>query len=99
IETFCYSLVKTVGAYYVALGGLDRLVFTGGIGEKGAAIRSRVVQSLACLGLMLDEESNAAVMQQEALISSPQSSVQVWVVPTDESLIVAEETVKVLNQS
>ena len=96
IETFCYSLVKTIGAYYVALGGLDRLVFTGGIGEKGAAIRSRVVQSLACLGLMLDEKRNAAVMQQEALISSPLSSVQVWVVPTDESLIVAEETVKVL---
>jgi acetate kinase len=99
IETVCYSLVKTIGAYYVALGGLDRLVFTGGIGEKGAAIRSRIVQSLTCLGLMLDEERNAAVMQQEALISSPRSSFQVWVVPTDESLIVAEETVKVLNQS
>ena len=96
IETFCYSLVKTIGAYYVALGGLDRLVFTGGIGEKGAAIRSRVVQSLACLGLILDEERNAAVMQQEALISSPRSCLQVWVVPTDESLIVAEETVTVL---
>jgi acetate kinase len=97
IETFCYALVKTIGAYYVALGGLDRLVFTGGIGEKGAAIRSRVIQSLACLGLVLDEERNASALQQEALISSPLSSAQVWVLPTDESFVVAEETVKVLN--
>jgi acetate kinase len=97
IETFCYALVKTIGAYYVALGGLDRLVFTGGIGEKGVAIRSRVIQALACLGLVLDEERNASALQQEALISSPQSSAQVWVLPTDESLVVAEETVKVLN--
>ncbi len=96
IEAFCYALVKTIGSYYVALGGLDRLVFTGGIGEKGATIRSRVVQSLSCLGLSLDEERNATAIQQEILISSQQSSAQVWVVPTDENLIVAEETVKAL---
>lgn len=96
IDAFCYALVKTIGAYYVALGGLDRLVFTGGIGEKGAAIRSRVVKALACLGLALDEERNAATIAREACISLPQSSAQVWVVPTDESLIVAEETAKVL---
>lgn len=97
IETFCYNLVKTIGAYYIALGGLDRLVFTGGIGEKGAPIRSRVVQSLACLGIALDEERNAVVIQQEALISSQHSSAQVWVVPTDENQVVAEETVKVIR--
>jgi acetate kinase len=77
IEAFCYALVKTIGSYYVALGGLDRLVFTGGIGEKGATIRSRVVQSLSCLGLTLDEERNATAIQQEILISSQQSSAQV----------------------
>ena len=96
IEAFCYALVKTIGSYYVVLGGLDRLLFTGGIGEKGATIRSRVVQSLSCLGLTLDEERNATAIQQEILISSQQSSAQVWVVPTDENLIVAEETVKAL---
>ncbi len=96
IEAFCYALVKTIGSYYVVLGGLDRLLFTGGIGEKGATIRSRVVQSLSCLGLSLDEERNATAIQQEILISSQQSSAQVWVVPTDENLIVAEETVKAL---
>ena len=96
IETFCYHLVKTIGAYYVALGGVDRLVFTGGIGEKGAPIRSRVVQSLACLGMIMDEGRNAAVTRQEALISLEQSSTQIWVVPTDENQVVAEETVKVL---
>src|SRR6266700_6905645 len=60
IDTFCYSLVKTIGAYYVALQGLDRLVFTGGIGEKGASIRSRVLNSLTCLGIEMDEERNTA---------------------------------------
>jgi len=98
IDTFCYALVKTIGSYYVALNGLDRLVFTGGIGEKGAAIRSRVVQSLACLGIYLDEARNAAVVQQEACISSEDSSAQVWVIPTDEGQIVAEETARcILN--
>jgi acetate kinase len=94
IDAFCYALVKTIGSYNVALGGLDRLVFTGGIGEKGAAIRSRAVKALACLGIYLDEERNAVAIQQEACISSQHSSVQVWVVPTDESQVVAEETAK-----
>src|SRR5260370_21470771 len=82
IEPFCYALVKTIGAYYVALGGLNRLVFTGGIGEKGAAIRSRVIQALACLGLVLDEQRNASALHPEALISSPQSSPHVRSYPT-----------------
>ena len=98
IDTFCYSLVKTIGAYYVALGGLDRLVFTGGIGEKGASIRSRVLKSLTCLGIELDEELNAAAIQQEAYISSQESSAEVWVVPTDEGQVVAEETARVLME-
>ena len=98
IDAFCYSLIKTIGSYYVALGGLDRLVFTGGIGEKGAPIRSRVVKSLACLGIELDEERNAAAIQREACISSQKSGVQVWVVPTDEGQVVAEETVRVLME-
>ena len=94
IDAFCYALIKTIGSYYVALGGLDRLVLTGGIGEKGAAIRSRVVKSLACLNISLDEARNAATIAREARISSENSSVQVWVIPTDEGQIVAEETAK-----
>lgn len=98
IDTFCYALVKTIGSYYVALDGLDRLVFTGGIGEKGVAIRSRVIQSLSCLNIHLDETRNAAAIQQEACISSEDSSAQVWVIPTDEGQIVAEETARcILN--
>lgn len=82
------------GSYYVALNGLDRLVFTGGIGEKGTVIRSRVVQSLSCLNISLDEARNAEAIQQEACISSEGSSAQAWVIPTDEGQIVAEETVR-----
>ena len=94
IAAFCYALINTIGSYYVALGGLDRLIFTGGIGEKGAAIRSRVIQSLACLNIYLDEARNATTIAQEACISSENSSVQVWVIPTDEGQIVAEETAR-----
>jgi acetate kinase len=94
IDTFCYALVKTIGSYYIALGGLDRLVFTGGIGEKGAVIRSRVVGPLACLGIYLNEVRNAATSQQEACISLDNSSGQVWVIPADEGQIVAEETTR-----
>ena len=94
IDAFCYSLVKTIGSYFVALNGLDHLVFTGGIGEKGAAIRSRVIQSLSCLNIYLDEARNATAIQQEALISSDHSAAQVWVIPTDEGQIVAEETAR-----
>ena len=96
IDTYCYALVKTIGAYYVALGGLDRLVFTGGMGEKSSVIRSRVVKALNCLNIVLDEERNA-VTTGEGRISQPDSSAEVWVVPTDEGLIVAEETAKVLG--
>jgi acetate kinase len=95
IESYCYTLVKTIGAYYVVLGGLDRLVFTGGMGEKGVAIRARVVKALTGLGLELDEERNAAT-RQEARISTPGSRAEIWVVPTDEGQVVAEETAKVL---
>ena len=94
IDAFCYALVKTIGSYYVALSGLDRLVFTGGIGEKGAVIRSRVVGALGCLGMYLDEARNAEAVQQEMCISSENSSAQVWVIPTDEGQIVAEETAR-----
>jgi acetate kinase len=96
IDAYCYALAKTIGAYYVALGGLDCLVFTGGMGEKGTDIRSRVVQTLGCLGISLDEATNATTTG-EGRISDERSSVEVWVIPTDESLIVAEETVKVLT--
>ena len=94
IDAYCYALVKTIGSYYVTLGGLDRLVFTGGIGEIGATIRRRVVGALACLGMYLEEERNAEIFQQEACISSEDSKAQVWVIPTDEGLIVAEETAR-----
>lgn len=97
IDAYCYAIVKTIGAYYVALGGLDRLVFTGGMGEKGAAIRSRVARALSCLGIFLDEERNTAA-HGEARISAAHSSVEAWVIPTDESVIVAEETVRVLSR-
>ena len=87
VELFCYQVRKWIGAYTAALGGLDTLVFAGGIGEHAAPVRLRVCEGLSFLGLTLD----AALNQQHApLISSAASRVAVRVIPTDEEQIMAQ---------
>lgn len=81
IAIFCRSIAKTVGAYAAVLGGLDTLVFTGGIGEHSALVRERVCRQLAFLGIALDSEANG---RNAALITEPASPVRVCVIPADE---------------
>lgn len=89
VAMFCHRIVREIGAMTAVLGGLDALVFTGGIGEHAAAIRSRVCASLDWLGLQLDETANTAGMQR---ISSPWSRIQVLALPTNEEWIIARHT-------
>lgn len=89
LDCFVYEVAKAVGALWVAGGGCDVLVFTGGIGERGAAIRSRVCERLVCLGVRIDQEGNAAASG-ETTISTDESSAQVIIVPTNEEIIVAQ---------
>jgi acetate kinase len=89
IEMFCYQLRKQIGAFAAALGGLDLLVFTGGIGERAAPIRAEVCAGLAHLGIELDAERNAAHTN---LISRDSSRVAVHVIPTNENLMIARHT-------
>lgn len=96
IRMFVHRLVSYVGAYYTILGGADALVFTGGIGENSVHIRARVVGQLACLGCHLDEAQNAAVVGRAGLISTPESTLKAVVMPTNEELMIARETVRVL---
>jgi acetate kinase len=99
-EAFAYRLRKYIGAYYAALGGLDVLVFTGGIGENAAGVRSMACQDLWSLGILLDAVKNRAVHDATsgALdISHPDSRVKVLVVHSDASRMIARETIRVLG--
>jgi acetate kinase len=87
IEHFVYAIAKYAGAYAAVLGGLDAFVFTGGIGENSAAVRAGVCARLTSLGLRLDYNANTAGGPR---ISFPDSPVSVWVIPTDEELMIAD---------
>ena len=87
VELFCYQTRKWIGAFVAVLGGLETLVFAGGIGEYAAEVRTRVCQNLEFLGIELNEQRNAA---HAAVISTDASRVTVRVIPTDEELMIAQ---------
>jgi acetate kinase len=93
VGLFCYQVKKTIGAFSAVLGGLDALVFTGGIGEKSAVIRSRICAGLGYLGVGLDQRANAA---NEIYLSAGDTRVAVYAIPTDEEWMIAKETYKQL---
>src|SRR3954468_21165593 len=97
IEAFVESVRHFVGSYLVALGGCDLIAFTGGIGENGVAIRAAICRNLNWAGIELDQEKNNT-RGSETKISSDRSRTQIWIVPTNEELIVARQTVEVLKQ-
>lgn len=94
IELFCYQAKKWIGAYAAALGGLDTLVFAGGIGENLPVVRSRICDGLAFLGITLDGERNAS---NAGVISAPGSGTTVRVMQTDEEVMIAKSTCHVLG--
>jgi acetate kinase len=94
VALFCYQAKKWVGAFAAALGGLDTLVFSAGIGERSASIRARICQSLGFLGIELDDGRNAA---HAAVISADGSRVTVRVIPTNEELMIARSVSRVLG--
>jgi len=96
VETFVESVRHYLGAYLVVLGGVDVLAFTGGIGENGVGIREAVCRNLEWAGIELDPAKNQ-VRGKEMKVSKVESGAEVWVVPTNEELIVARQTVDVLS--
>ncbi|HEX4000294.1 MAG TPA: acetate/propionate family kinase [Pirellulales bacterium] len=88
LDIFTTSVRHYLGAYLVELGGADAIVFTGGIGENSAAVRSAVCQGLKSLGILLDAERNTSA-RGESRIDGPDSRVQLWIMPTNEELVVA----------
>jgi len=93
VALFCYQVKKWIGAFAAALGGLDTLIFAGGIGENAPAIRARICDGLGFLGVQLDEIRNAAG---EPLISADTSHLQVRVIRTDEDVIIAKDVFRIL---
>ena len=94
IELFCYRIVRELGSLAAALGGLDAIVFTAGIGERAAAIRETVCRGAAWLGLDFDAAANAV---HGPRISTPASRVRAWVIPTNEELMIARHTRNLLS--
>jgi acetate kinase len=98
VEIFCYRVRKYVGAYLAALGGADALVFTGGIGENSAEVRARVCEGLAWMGVELDPQLNEqTTRRREGAISGAGSRLAVYVIPTDEELLIARDTVRAVR--
>jgi acetate kinase len=98
IELFCRRVRKYIGAYVADMGGAEAVVFAGGIGENAPVVRARICAGLGWLGLELDEERNAALANGAAgPITRPESRLAAWVIPTDEELLIARDTVQVLQ--
>ena len=95
MQVYTYAIVKYIGAYTAALGGADAIVFTGGVGENGSMVRKMICDRLAFMGIELDEEANNT-RGKTIEISKPGSKVRVFVIPTNEELVIAQDTVRLI---
>ena len=96
LDKFCYEVAKYIGSYAAALNGIDMLTFTAGVGENGPDTRQAICDYLGFMGIKLDPEANK-VRGKEMKISAPDSAIQVWVVPTNEELMIAQDTAELVN--
>ncbi|HET9003316.1 MAG TPA: acetate kinase [Gemmatimonadaceae bacterium] len=98
IEMFCYRIRKYIGSYIAAMDGAQAILFAGGIGENAASVRTTVCEGLGWMGVKLDEQLNRRTVNgAEGKISTDDSRIEVWVVPTDEELLIARDTVRVVE--
>ena len=92
LKMYAYRVKKYIGSYAAAMGGVDAVVFTAGVGENQTGLRADICRGLEFLGIEIDEAVNATARGREAVISSPSSRVKVVVVPTDEEIVIARDT-------
>jgi acetate kinase len=98
IDVFCYRIKKYIGAYAAVLDTVDAVVFTGGIGENAVYMREKICDAVSQIGLELDREANKAAVAKEAEISTQDSEVKVFVVPTNEQVAIANDTFKLTKE-
>jgi len=97
IDLFAYRARKYIGAYLAAMNGADAIVFAGGVGENASSVRARICDGLQWMGVELDPDRNAAMVNgKEGRINREGARVEVWVIPTDEELLIARDTVRVV---
>src|SRR5262249_8435418 len=96
IDVFCYRVKKYLGAYLAAMNGADAVGFAGGIRENSPPVRERILASLDWLGISLDRDKNAALVGREGRVDADGSRVELWVIPTDEELLIARDTWRVV---
>ncbi|NOX90135.1 MAG: acetate kinase [Calditrichaeota bacterium] len=97
-DIFTYRLKKYIGAYAAAMGGVDAIVFTGGIGENSSMVREHSLRDMEFLGIKLDREKNELPSKEEREITTPDSKVRVFVIPTNEELVIALDTMKIVSE-
>ncbi len=98
IDMFCYRVRKYIGAYYAALGSVDAVIFTGGIGENSAVVRARSCEGLSSLGIAVDERKNNAAAGGIAEIQAEEGMIKILVIPTDEEREIAHQTVEIVDR-
>ncbi len=98
-NVFCYRIKKYIGSYAAAMGGLDVIVFTGGIGENSSMVRDHVLSELDFLGIQLDDKLNRAGEKGEREISIKESRVKIFVIPTNEELVIALDTMRIISKN
>ena len=96
-QSYFYRIKKYIGAYAAAMGGIDVLVFTAGVGENQTSMREAACEGLEFMGIKIDKEFNATIRGKEAVISTPDSKVKVVVIPTDEELMIASDTMALVK--
>jgi acetate kinase len=97
VDLFCYRVKKYLGAYLAAMNGADAIVFAGGIGENSPEVRTRICAGMDWLGITPDPSRNAALVGSEGRIDAADSRVELWVIPTDEELLIARDTWRVVT--
>jgi len=97
VEIFCYRARKYIGAYLAAMGGADAVVFTGGIGANSAEVRAKICEGMDWAGLQIDAARNEATVGREGQISAENSPLLAYAIPTDEELLIARDTVRVIK--
>jgi len=97
VDVFCYRVKKYIGAYLAAMNGADAIVFAGGIGENSPEVRARICAGLEWLGIEIDAARNGAIVGTEGRIDREGSRVNIWVIPTDEELLIARDTWRVVT--
>ena len=98
LDMYMLRITKYIGAYAAEMGGVDIIVFTGGVGENQAGLRADVCESLGFMGVEIDKKVNAGIRGVDAVISSVNSRVTVCVIPTDEELMIARDTMDIVSR-